>query len=125
MTIKYGKGQVSTDYKGLVNLIIKFDGNILIPKINKDIKLRLSNNLIHINGDLSKGEDNVLFEYFGQFEPKSSKDINTSKNLNLVASGLGFWNKGSDNVLWENDTSAWGEKEHTYIHGRKLKRKLK
>ena len=99
--------------------------NMRIPKLGNNIKLKMMNKTVIIEGKLDNNEDTFLFSYYGEFKPISAKNILNKQSVHLIPSGLGFWNKGSDKVKWDDDTSLWGDKDNTYIHMKKLTRKLK
>tara|TARA_R100000388_G_scaffold50158_1_gene37553 strand:+ start:895 stop:1308 length:414 start_codon:yes stop_codon:yes gene_type:complete len=121
MSINYGDGLVFTDIRGSINIIIKFDGKILISKINKNINLEIIKNLIYISGNLNKQVDNLLFEYFGTFKPVIVKNLKTRKKESLNSTSLSFWNRSS-NFTWDSDSQKWNNKDSNFTHIRKLKR---
>ena len=121
MDINYDDGVVSVNHSGSINIVIKFDGKILIPKINKNISLKIIRNLIYISGNLDKQLNNVLFEYFGKFNPSFVKDLETKKRKPLNSTSLYFWDRSS-NFIWNSDSQKWNNKYSNFTHIKKLKR---
>ena len=121
MEIKFGKGVVTAVGTGEMNIILKFKGRILISTLGHNIKVKILNKIILIRGNLD-GTDSLLFNYFGEFKPLTAKNALTKKKIKLTPTSLTYW--GSETSVWDNDDSLWGDKDITYTHIRKIKRKL-
>ena len=121
MEIKFGKGEVTCKGTGAFYIILKFKGRILISTIGHNIKVKLLNKTITIRGNLD-GRDLLLFKYFGEFQPLSARNSITKKKVNLTPTSLTYW--GLDVGIWDDDTTLWGDKDITYTHIKKIKRKL-
>ena len=87
----------------------------------RNIKVKLLNKTITIRGNLD-GRDLLLFKYFGEFQPLSARNSITKKKVNLTPTSLTYW--GLDVGIWDDDTTLWGDKDITYTHIKKIKRKL-
>ena len=118
MKIFYGDGVVTTNILGDFHIILRFKGKIFIPKLGKNIKLKMLKNKLTIFGKLDK-IDSILFKYFGKFIPISVKDVLTNRIISISPTSLGYW--VHDSVTWDSDSSLWESKEGTYVHKIKLR----
>jgi hypothetical protein len=122
MNITYGNGGVYCDENGYINILIKFNGNILIPEINTSLNVKLKGRSLLISGSIS-GNSSLLFKYFGEFKIISALDLKNKNKIKFNNNTLTLW--GYETTLWDEDTSMWGDKDITYTHVKKIKRRFK
>jgi hypothetical protein len=124
MNINFGRGIVTTNIIGSFYIMLKFRGKVIIPRLGNNVKLKVRGNILLIEGKFDNSDDNLLFNYYGEFKPITAKNMLNKKTIKIKPKGLDYWEE-SDGATWDDDQSIWGEGGATYTHIKKIKRKLK